>query len=293
MKSTDETLTHDNDILEDYSLVPVPSCPKPHHGGYPSTVFVGSDIYLIGGPSNGPPSSLVSILDCQSHTWRDGPSMSVARAGASAYLIHGKIYVMEKSRKDDNWMEVLDIKTQTWSPLLSHGATEFRSEWFMINVFRGKFYAVAKKHYAYDPKEGTWEVMKRPKKFRYENAATCVINNVRYSYTSEGFFMWYDRNTNMWTKVKGLDLELFSTDSTYSIAEGCVLTICNHGGKLLVMWVPRFEEHNGKLQSKICCAKIAVEKCNGNEVWGKIEWGSEVLMVTSSYKFLNCVVSWI
>ena len=171
-----------------------------------------------------------------------------------------------------NWMEVLDIKTQTWSPLLSHGATEFRSDWFMIDMFRGKIYPVAKKQYAYDRNKGTWEVVKKPKRFRYANAARCVIKIC---------------NTNMWTKVKGSDLEFFSTDSTYSFAEGCVLTICNHSEKLLVMWVPRFEEYNGKLESKICCAKIVVEKCHENEVWGKIEWVNEVLTVTSSYKFCS------
>ncbi|KAF2585272.1 hypothetical protein F2Q70_00034367 [Brassica cretica] len=127
---------------------------------------------------------------------------------------------MEKCRKDDNWMEVLDIKTQTWSPLLSHGATEFCSDWFMIDMFRGKIYPVAKKQYAYDPNKGTWEVVKKPKRFRYANAA-------------------------------------------------------------------RFEEYNGKLESKICCAKIVVEKCHENEVWGKIEWVNEVLTVTSSYKFCS------
>ncbi|WZY70152.1 hypothetical protein YC2023_002392 [Brassica napus] len=52
--------------------------------------------------------------------------MLVAREAAYAFYIDGKIYVMEDDRKDKNWMEVLDIKTQTWCPLLSHGATEFR-----------------------------------------------------------------------------------------------------------------------------------------------------------------------
>ncbi|KAL0727840.1 hypothetical protein Bca4012_023933 [Brassica carinata] len=128
IKPADETLAEEDDeILEDYSLVSVPSSPHPQHVPYFSTVAVGSDIYLIGGAYK--PSSRVRIFDCRSHTWRDGPNMLVAREEAYACYIDGKIYVMEDDRKDNNWMEVLDIKTQTWSPLLSHGATEFRDDW--------------------------------------------------------------------------------------------------------------------------------------------------------------------
>ncbi|CAF2069191.1 unnamed protein product [Brassica napus] len=58
------------------------------------------------------------------------------------------------------------------------------------------------------------------------------------------------------------------------------------------MWSPRFEENNGKSESRIWCAKIALEGSR-NGVWGRVEWVNEVLTVTSSYKFLSCVVSWI
>ncbi|WZY70151.1 hypothetical protein YC2023_002391 [Brassica napus] len=68
MKPADETLADDNEILEDYLLVPVRSCPHLQHIPYFSTVAVGSDLYLIGGPYKGPPSSRVRIFDCRSHT---------------------------------------------------------------------------------------------------------------------------------------------------------------------------------------------------------------------------------
>ncbi|WZZ24555.1 hypothetical protein YC2023_007956 [Brassica napus] len=216
-----------------------------------------------------------NISSPKCHTWRDGPSMSVPRAGASAYYIHGKIYVMERCRKDDdNWMEVLDIKTQTWSPLLSRGATEFRSGWFIIKLFRGKIYVIGSKNYVYDRNKDTWEV------------------NVIYRYTSDGSVVRFSYNRRGWVRVEGWDLELLRTHRRYKLSGECVLSIRNHGGKLLVMWSPRFEENNGKSESRIWCAKIALEGSR-NGVWGRVEWVNEVLTVTSSYKFLSCVVSWI
>ncbi|XP_010451131.1 PREDICTED: F-box/kelch-repeat protein At5g39560-like [Camelina sativa] len=118
-----ETLTNDgdDDILGDYSLVPVPCYPHPHCVPYDSTIAVGSEIYLIGAPSESPPTSAIRILDCGSNTWRDGPSMMVARESAHAFFVDGKIYVMGGCGKDESmaWMEALDIKTQTWSSLPS------------------------------------------------------------------------------------------------------------------------------------------------------------------------------
>ncbi|CAH8322238.1 unnamed protein product [Eruca vesicaria subsp. sativa] len=295
MKPANETPNND-DIIVDYSLVPVPSSHHTqHHVDYSSTVVVGSEIYLIGGPSNGPPSSLVRILECRSHTWRDGPTMSVARAGASAYFLHGKIYVMEKYRKDDdNWMEALDVKTQIWSPLLSHGATEFRSDWFLIRVFRGIIYAIADKTYAYDRNKGTWEVVDTyHMKLRYILLDCCVIENVIYRYQCDGFLLWYSYKKRKWIRVKGSDMELLRTHKTYMFSAECVLSMRSYGGKLLVMWSPKFVINNGVPERKIWCAIIALE-WRRNKVWGKIEWVNEVLTVsTRSYKLLSCVVSWI
>ncbi|CAN6987006.1 hypothetical protein Bca4012_007393 [Brassica carinata] len=66
------------------SLAPIPSS-----SDFPSvsesTLVVGSDIYVIGGPTKTElsmpkctrPSSAVRILDCRTHTWRDALSMIV------------------------------------------------------------------------------------------------------------------------------------------------------------------------------------------------------------------------
>ncbi|CAN7072363.1 unnamed protein product [Brassica oleracea var. botrytis] len=209
MKPADETLADDDEILEDYSLIP------------------------------GPPSSRVLIFDCRSHTWRDGPNMLVARDAAYAFYIDGKIYVMEDDRKDDNWMEVLDIKTQTWCPLLSHGATEFRGNWFLTNVFRGKIYVIAdEENFAYDPKEGTWEVLGTDESYGHIDV-WCAIEDVMFCFTNSGYCLWYDTKSRVWREVKGSDMEVLRGENyEYSLRGGCVVEIVNHGGKLLVIWSP-------------------------------------------------------
>ena len=76
------------------SVVPTPfsSFHSPPFPRYIATT-VGSEIYIIGGP-DGKPASSVRILDCRSHTWRDGPNMTVARDDAYTVILDGKIYVI-------------------------------------------------------------------------------------------------------------------------------------------------------------------------------------------------------
>nr|VDC74315.1 unnamed protein product [Brassica rapa] len=167
MKPANETLKDDYDIRGDYSLVPVPSSPHTHQVDYSLTIVFGSEIYLIGGPYR-EPSSSVRILDCKSHTWRDGPNMTVARDSACTALFDEKIYVMGGCDVDAcyaNLIEVFDIKTQTWTALPGPGSDEddkllydYRA---LINVFEGKIYLAAdEKDYTYDPKDGTWKLVR-------------------------------------------------------------------------------------------------------------------------------------
>ncbi|CAF1702425.1 unnamed protein product [Brassica napus] len=213
--------------------------------------------------------------------------MLVAREEGYAFHIDGKIYVMEEDRKDDNWMEVLDIKTQTWSRLLGHGATEFRDDWFLVNVFRGQIYVIAAtENFAYDPKEGTWEVVETHECYGHIDS-WCEIEDVMFCFTNSGHCMWYDTESGEWREVKGSDMEVLRDTSEHSLAWGCVVEIVNHGGKLLVIWVPRYKT---KQTRRIWCGKIALEKRHEGEIWGKMEWVNEVLTVTNSFNFLSCVL---
>uniref|UniRef100_A0A0D3DGN0 FKB95-like N-terminal Kelch domain-containing protein n=1 Tax=Brassica oleracea var. oleracea TaxID=109376 RepID=A0A0D3DGN0_BRAOL len=255
-------------------------------------IAVGSELYIIGGTYNAP-SSAVRILDCRTHTWRDGPSMLLPRwclTHANAFLLDEKIYVMGRWGSDEsqhNWMEMLDIKTQKWRHLRIHGVDEFDSHWFVTNMFEEKMYAIAeKKSYAYDTLESRWEVVETHRNFRFIND-WCVIEDVMYCFTTSGYCMWYDSKTRDWIDVKGSDMELLRMHRTCGLAWRPMLRILNLGGKLLVMWIPESKRNKREPEGRIWCAKIALEK-RESEVWGKIEWANSVY---DSYWFSSCVVS--
>ncbi|KAH0852844.1 hypothetical protein HID58_093668 [Brassica napus] len=95
------------------SLAPIPSSDSPSISK--STVVVGSDIYVIGGPIKTEPScpsSAIRILDCRTHTWLDAPSMIVARNDSLTCFYDGKIYVMGGCGDDDEpWAESVAYDT--------------------------------------------------------------------------------------------------------------------------------------------------------------------------------------
>ncbi|CAH8322219.1 unnamed protein product [Eruca vesicaria subsp. sativa] len=289
-----ETLTDDLPIYNEYSLVPVP-----HESSLvpfmdrASAVVVGWEIYLFGATTfSDPPSSSVRILDCRSHTWRDGPSMLVARRCPYVAFLDEKIYVFDGCGEDDTWMEVLDLKTKTWSPLLRHRDAVLEGDWLNTVALEGKIYVITQTnyYYAYNPKEGTWEVVEIHDintDLRYEGKwCVSVIEGVMYSYSyHSGNLVWYDSKCKKWIDVEISNFELL-------MCNGRVIKILNHGGKLLVMWLYRGEEYDGIQELKIRCAKIVLEKRRGNEVWGEIEWpGTEFKIPQSSEKFNALVIS--
>ncbi|EOA25842.1 hypothetical protein CARUB_v10019215mg [Capsella rubella] len=178
--------TCDGEILNDYSLIPIPCYPHPLRLPERSTVAVGSDIYVIGGWDE--LTSSVRILDCRSNTWRDGPNMTVARKLHQAVLINQEIYVIGGCDVD-NWFEVLDIKTQTWRALPSPGAGHelcIKSIYVNPDDFIGKLYVTSYDNdFTYEPKDGTWKVVREESSWR-ELMDSCVIDNVMYSYDYPG-----------------------------------------------------------------------------------------------------------
>ncbi|KAJ4899272.1 F-box/kelch-repeat protein [Raphanus sativus] len=314
MKPVDETLSdHDNHLLphgdddhplphDDYSLFPVPSSSNPSLEPNYTSVAVGSELYVFGGYYDAP-SSAVRILDCRSHTWRDGPSMLFPRwywRQANAFLLDEKIYVMGGWGSDEplDWIEVWDVKTQTWRHVRSHGVDEVDKHRFVTNVFKGKMYAIAeKKSCVYDPQQSKWEVVHTHSNFGFIND-WCAVEDVMYCFAHSGYCMWYDSKAGDWIGVMGSDLELLRMHRTCGLAWSWALKVSNLGGKLLVMWIPesesnkrvsfkKKESNKREAERRIWCAKIALEK-RGTEVWGKIEWANSV---SDSCRFSSCVVS--
>ncbi|KAG7639801.1 Kelch-type beta propeller, partial [Arabidopsis thaliana x Arabidopsis arenosa] len=76
---------------------------------------------MLGGfDAKGKSSRRAYVLDCKSHQWRRLPKMLIARKGAAANVIDGKIYVYvgfsSVYNNGVNGGEIYDPKTQTWEP---------------------------------------------------------------------------------------------------------------------------------------------------------------------------------
>lgn len=137
--------------------------------------------------------------------------MTVAREDACAEFLREKIYVMGGCEIDEysaNWIEVFDIKTQSWTALPGPGdddeelRDQLRREYCdIVNVSEGKLYLAAEeKDYTYEPKDGTWKVIKEQSSF-LSVEMWCWIENVVYCYTDSGYFMWSDPEGREWREI--------------------------------------------------------------------------------------------
>ncbi|KAL1205257.1 F-box/kelch-repeat protein [Cardamine amara subsp. amara] len=272
-------------------LVPIASSNFPSVSN--STIVVGSDIYVIGGPIDNEPSSAVRILDCRSHTWREAPSMNVARWNPLARVYDGKIYVMAGCRgeEDESWAEVFDTKTQTWEQICIPN-TELRNSFiYRIREIKGKihfeyYFQHSIKMYAYDPKQGKWEFCNGV----VVPGAECVMDGVWYKRNDlirRGYCDLQWSTGGSWRDVKGLE----SLEDKYRMNDGSVCAISklvSCGGKLYLIWDP-YKKQNPDDTKKIWCAEIVVEKRVGGEVWGNVQWVDAVLSVPQNCQLLNCI----
>ncbi|CAN6825854.1 unnamed protein product [Brassica oleracea] len=171
-----------------------------------STLVVGSEIYVIGGPiktDSSCPSSAVQILDCRTHTWRDTPSMILARNHALTCLYNGKIYVMGGCGVlEEPWAEVFDTNTQTWVPLSDQG-TGIRNigtrsySVCRIKEIKGKTYFWNSiRTYAYDTSHDNWESISES-----QASSPCVIDGVWYFISHAPYYFRWTKDGGEWGVV--------------------------------------------------------------------------------------------
>ncbi|KAJ4870459.1 F-box/kelch-repeat protein SKIP6 [Raphanus sativus] len=157
-------------------MTPIPPSPSSHPMKEFSVVSLDCGIYVIGGSikrkreyfssSDYRSSSSVFLLDCRTHTWRQVPSMKVARCEAAAGVVDGKIYVLGGCDYYKTYGEVFDPKTQTWTtlPQVPYSITPSMS--FRKTIVMGeKVYAVpflnSRDLLYYSPNEGIWGIRKK------------------------------------------------------------------------------------------------------------------------------------
>ncbi|KAG7539879.1 F-box domain [Arabidopsis thaliana x Arabidopsis arenosa] len=259
-------------------------------------VAVGSNIYKIGGTVGDDfspfdwyrkPSSKVSVLDCRSHTWRDGPRMRLDRKSSTTSVVDGKIYVTGGTKDTDNasnWIEVFDPKTQSWGSVTNPRIVRLWEEESYRRVVKsigheGKLYLFGDDFVVYNPEEGIWNPVGEDRLIGCAlKSSHCVIDNILF-YWDQGVFKWYDSKVPSWKELKGVEGLPDLNDREY-----CKLV--DLGGKMAVLWdVWRCSKSSEA--NMIWCAVISLEKRHGDEIWGKVEWFDSMFAVGGSCSLIS------
>ncbi|XP_010445231.1 PREDICTED: putative F-box/kelch-repeat protein At3g24610 [Camelina sativa] len=210
--------------------------------------------------------------------------MNMARASASVSVVDGKIYVFggsEHHSKHDTWAEVFDRKTQTWSPLL------FLSQIWDIETPQNKnihqsVVIEGKKIFAVDEEDQSFYILpsecllsitnKRDSKLGYKND-WCIIGKLLYCRGTRGRILWCEPDELNWKEMKGLE-EL--QDSHYGSRRSFKINkLCsNSAGNIVIFW--------NSESLDLWSAEISMERREGGEIWGKIEWSDVVFEVDPS-----------
>ncbi|KAG7539982.1 Kelch repeat type 1 [Arabidopsis thaliana x Arabidopsis arenosa] len=289
-------------------LMPIPSCPsQPPEAS--SVVVLDWGIYVIGGLIKGKPTSKVLLLDCRTHTWRQVPSMRVTRASAAAGVVDGKIYVLGGCKFDEkNWGEVFDPKTQTWDTLPPMPDTKKRDQYIHDSLVRDqKVYAVdgTDRTLYYSPSLGQWGRGNRGEVIG-NRRDWCMIDNLIFFLTRNGTVIWCEPDELDWREtegmvskeVKGLGFlkkslscsrlvhfgeQIVNLWEKYKIKFGRPqklidllpgARLSNSGGNIVLFWDVIEGDH-----LEIWCAEISLERRQGGEIWGNIEWSNAVMTV--------------
>ncbi|KAJ4914058.1 F-box/kelch-repeat protein [Raphanus sativus] len=274
-------------------LIPITS-PDVRHEPSSSVVAVGSNIYKMGGHT--PSSSEVSVLDCRFNTWHSAPVMREKRSSPAASLVDGKIYVAGgcEDLNSVNCVEVFDPKTQTWGSVSNPGVkTQLHRAELKSFGLGGKLYLLGgDEDTVYDPKEASWNPiglgmhmamgmamgMEMYEAMDMEMDMNGVASAVSYYHGvigdvlflwNEREFRWYDSKASSWKKLYGVEDHLPDFDGDFKMVDV--------DGKMVVLWkvFGRRDKHMG--ERSIWCAEIALERRDGDEMWGNVEWFDVVL----------------
>ncbi|KFK30484.1 hypothetical protein AALP_AA7G267000 [Arabis alpina] len=247
--------------------------PMPLHGSY---VSIGSNIFVIGGFCDWKITSSVTLIDCRSHVAQSLPDMPKAVAYSVTEVIDKKIYVIGGSdtrrspmKSPSRSLMVFDTEIVSWK-LKMRPDWELGKRWFSSVVIDGKIYMrTYYNSFVYDPRDKSCDRDEVLHSKEWCNA--CVIDDVLYYYDVKGkCIRGYDPKVRVWGVVKGLDGLL---------PEGCC-------------WSNAVSYNDGKMalflqKDEIWCAEITVEKREGGEIWGKVEWCDVVL--GGNFHIMGCV----
>ncbi|KAJ4905999.1 F-box/kelch-repeat protein [Raphanus sativus] len=251
-------------------LVPVRSLPFMSPRG--SCVPVGSEVYVFNDLS-------VLIFDCTSHTVQRMSNFPERMSYKEVNVIGKKVYVIGDALchyvEQTGWMKwwrkavtVFDTETQLLEPKLVNEdmAVGLGPFWSDSVVMDGKIYLKGYMNgnsFAYEPEERKWEVMDEVLNSK-EWEGSCVVDDVLYYHDRSGKALRaYDPKQGCWSVVNGLE-EFLAVETARS---GWSRTV-NYGPDKLALFFPK-RQYGEKM---ICCAEVALERRQGGEIWGKVQW---------------------
>jgi len=216
--------------------------------------------------------------------------MKMARASASASLIDGKIYVFGGCPEDadsSNWAEVFDPVYQTWgifnTPKMAHSINQ------SVVIEEKKVYAVDEEDQSFSflPSEGRiWKSGKKDSKVGSRHDC-CVIGKLLYCRATRGRILWCQPDELDWKEVKGLEqLQLYLSGTRYifrrtsdkrpsktNVKYDIRKISSNSAGNIVIFG----NAHIGDPECvELWSAEISMERREGGEIWGKIEWSNVV-----------------
>lgn len=229
---------------------------------------VGSKIYVFGviNDNYDNMTSTAYSIDCRSHTVQPLPSMPhLFRFETVADIIDDKIYVIGRNYLKEITVVVVvfNTKTQMWEPgmtILDKPVGSVIGIRYGCVVMANKIYGM---DFVYDPNETKWETPDETlssKKWYH----ACFIDDVMYYYDLvENKLIAYDSKKRCWKAVEGLE-ELLAV-----IRVRKLFKTLRYGERLLFLF--SIEETIG-VAEEICCAEISMERRQGGQIFGKVEW---------------------
>ncbi|XP_013625990.1 PREDICTED: F-box/kelch-repeat protein At4g38940-like [Brassica oleracea var. oleracea] len=253
-----------------------------------SCVSVGSKVYVFNDLS-------VLSFDCTSHTVQRGPNFPQRISYKEANVIGKKVYVIGDAFchyvQGTGWMKVwqkavtvFDTETESLEPKLvkEDMAVGVGPFWSDSVVLEDKIYLKGYMNgnsFVYGPEERKWELMDEVLNSKDWEGA-CVVDGVLYYHDRSGkVLMAYDPKQGCWSVVNGLEefLAVETARSRWSIT-------VNYGAEKLALFFPK-KQYGEKM---ICCAEIGLERRQGGEIWGKVQW-CHVVIGDGSFDMVKCV----
>ncbi|CAH2048255.1 unnamed protein product [Thlaspi arvense] len=225
------------------SLVPVPEAGS-------CFVFTDWGICSMGGLVDGKPTSEVWFFDCIDHTLYPVSPMKMARSGASASLVDGKIYVFGGCGDDvadsSNWAEVFDFETETWELLsvsTSKTPLKIQQSVVVMEEEEEQVYAVDEdgQFFSFSPSKRMFvadgETESNPE---YRNH-WLYFDQVLFCRGTGGRILWRLPCELDWKEVKGLE-ELQQRHSGYDIIKLCIYS----AERIVIFWKALPHQTSGK-----------------------------------------------